>query len=385
DIYNFSSHRHRRAPYSTYHTTMKLLRVVLVLLLPAVSSCLPCRRRDDYDYDSIFSFGDSFADTGNGAVVFAEHSLFSPATKPPYGMTFFGQPTGRNSNGRLIIDFIAEKLGLPFVPPYLAHNGSFRQGANFAVAGATSLDASFFSDIPGVGKFVLNTSSSVQLGWFDSLKPLLCSPAQECKGFFHKSLFFMGEFGVNDYSFSVFGKTPLEVRSMVPDVVKTISSATERIIKRDGAKAVVVPGIPPLGCMPPNLAMFPSTDPAGYEPGTGCLRQFNEIAVYHNTLLQDAIKNVQKNHPDVRVIYADFFTPVIRIVQSPGTFGFTSDILRCCCGGGGKYNFNMSAGCGMPGATVCEDPSTHLFWDGHMTEAAYHFIADGWLNSINES
>jgi hypothetical protein len=72
----------------------------------------------------------------------------------------------------------AEKLGLPFVPPYLAHNGSFRQGANFAVAGATSLDASFFSDIPGVGKFVLNTSSSVQLGWFDSLKPLLCSPAQ---------------------------------------------------------------------------------------------------------------------------------------------------------------------------------------------------------------
>uniref|UniRef100_A0A0D9Y554 Esterase n=1 Tax=Oryza glumipatula TaxID=40148 RepID=A0A0D9Y554_9ORYZ len=361
-------------PYSTYHTTMKLLRIVLVLLLPAVSSCLPCRRRDDYDYDSIFSFGDSFADTGNGAVVFAEHSLFSPATKPPYGMTFFGQPTGRNSNGRLIIDFIAEKLGLPFVPPYLAHNGCFRQGANFAVAGATSLDASFFSDIPGVGKFVLNTSSSVQLGWFDSLKPSLCSPAQECKGFFHKSLFFMGEFGVNDYSFSVFGKTPLE-----------FGENHLRIIKRDGAKAVVVPGIPPLGCMPPNLAMFPSTDPAGYEPGTGCLRQFNEIAVYHNTLLQDVIKNVQKNHPDVRVIYADFFTPVIRIVQSPGTFGFTSDILRCCCGGGGKYNFNMSAGCGMPGATVCEDPSTHLFWDGHMTEAAYHFIADGWLNSINES
>uniref|UniRef100_A0A0E0BZ10 Esterase n=1 Tax=Oryza meridionalis TaxID=40149 RepID=A0A0E0BZ10_9ORYZ len=325
------------APYSTTRSTMKLLRIVLVLLLPAFSSCLPCRRRRYGDYDSIYSFGDSFADTGNGAVVFAEHSLFSPATKPPYGMTFFGHPHHR------------------------LHR--FRQGANFAVSGATTLDASFFSDIPGVGKFVLNTSSSVQLGWFDSLKPSLCSPAQECKGFFHKSLFFMGEFGVNDYSFSVFGKTPLE----------------------DGAKAVVVPGIPPLGCMPPNLAMFPSTDPAGYEPGTGCLRQFNEIAVYHNTLLQDAIKNVQKNHPDVRVIYAEFFTPVIRIVQSPGTFSFTSDILRCCCGGGGKYNFNMSAGCGMPGATVCEDPSRHLFWDGLMTEAAYHFIADGWLNSINES
>ena len=72
----------------------------------------------------------------------------------------------------------AEKLDLPFVPPYLSHNGSFSEGVNFAVAGATALNASFFRDIPLVGSFVLNTSSSVQLGWFDSLKPSLCSPAQ---------------------------------------------------------------------------------------------------------------------------------------------------------------------------------------------------------------
>uniref|UniRef100_A0A0D9UYA9 GDSL esterase/lipase n=1 Tax=Leersia perrieri TaxID=77586 RepID=A0A0D9UYA9_9ORYZ len=310
-------------PCSSSSSRMKLLLLVLLLLLPAISCCFPSRRR----YDSIFSFGDSYADTGNGAT-----------------------------------------LGLPFVPPFLAYNGSFRQGANFAVAGATTLDARFFSDLPGVGKFVLNTTSSVQLRWFDSLKPSLCGPARE--------------FGVNDYSFSVFGKTLPEVRAIVPDVVKTISTATERLIRMVGAKTVVVPGIPPLGCSPPNLAIFPSADPADYEPGTGCLKQFNEIAVYHNTLLQGAVEIVQKAHPDVQVVYADFFTPVIRIVESPGTFGFTSDILRCCCGGGGKYNFNMSAGCGMQGATVCGDPSTHLFWDGHMTEAAYRFIANDWLNSI---
>jgi hypothetical protein len=39
----------------------------------------------------------------------------------------------------------------------------------------------------------------------------------------------MGEFGVNDYSFSVFGKTLTQIRSFVPDVVKTISAATEVI------------------------------------------------------------------------------------------------------------------------------------------------------------
>uniref|UniRef100_A0A453EGI6 GDSL esterase/lipase n=3 Tax=Aegilops tauschii subsp. strangulata TaxID=200361 RepID=A0A453EGI6_AEGTS len=57
-------------------------------------------------YDSIFSFGDSFSDTGNNPVVFAASSVFDPVTRPPYGSTYFGRPTGRKSDGRLIIDFI---------------------------------------------------------------------------------------------------------------------------------------------------------------------------------------------------------------------------------------------------------------------------------------
>ncbi|XP_047057524.1 GDSL esterase/lipase At1g28590-like [Lolium rigidum] len=356
---------------------MKLLCILPVLLL----ACVEPAASSVQSYDSIFSFGDSFADTGNDIVVFAENSLVTPAAELPYGMTFFGRPTGRNSNGRLIIDFIAEKLELPFVPPYLTHNGSFRRGANFAVAGATALDASFFRDIPGVGQFVLNSSSGVQLRWFDSLKPSLCSPEQACRCFFKKSLFFMGEIGFNDYSFAIFGMNTTQLRSIVPDVVKTVSAAIEVVIKQ-GARTVVVPGIPPLGCTPPNLFFFPSTDPAGYENSTGCLKDLNEIAVHHNSLLQESLKNVRRNHPIARVVYADFFTPVIEMVQSPDKFGLIQDVLRCCCGGGGKYNFNISAGCGMPGATVCEDPSAYLFWDGHLTEEAYRYIAKGWLNSI---
>ncbi|TVU22869.1 hypothetical protein EJB05_32590 [Eragrostis curvula] len=299
---------------------MKLLCFLSVLLLASVAenvSALPAGRR----YEAIFSFGDSFADTGNDIVVLAEHSIFNPAAAPPYGMTFFGHPTGRNSNGRLIIDFIAEDLGLPFVPPFLAHNGSFRQGANFAVAGAFARSASFYSNLPIV----------------------------ECRGFFHKSLFFMGEYGVNDYSFSVFGMNVSEIRLFVPDVINTISMAAERIIKQ-GGKSVVMPGIPPLGCSPTNLALLPSDDPNNYD-ATGCLKQLNDLSVYHNSLLQEAVNKVQTKYPNVRVIYADFYTPVMDIIECPDKLGFTKDILRCCCGGGGKYNFNMSAGCGMPGST----------------------------------
>lgn len=341
----------------------------------------------------------------------------------------------------------AQKLGLPLPPPFLQpqqqHDG--RQGSNFAVAGAFARDASFYRDIPVVGAFALNTSSSVQLRWFQSL----CGrhhpyQADECRGQFRDALFFMGEFGVNDYSLSLFGKNLSQIRSFVPDVVKTISTATEVMLAarffalhvhawhvhghgllaadscracrqeviRQGATTVVVPGIPPMGCSPPNLAMFASADPADYDPRTGCLKGLNVLAVYHNSLLQEAVRDVGTKHRNVRVIYADFFTPVIDIVESPAKLGraccvvegdeynlqnyskrkvliiivagFTRDILRCCCGGGGKYNFNLSAGCGMPGSTVCQDPTAYLYWDGHFTEAAHRYIADGWLNSINQ-
>ncbi|CAN7117930.1 unnamed protein product [Brassica rapa subsp. narinosa] len=59
-----------------------------------------CRR-----FKSIISFRDSIADTENLL------GLSDPNDPPhvafrPYGDTFFHHPTGRFSNGRLIIDFI---------------------------------------------------------------------------------------------------------------------------------------------------------------------------------------------------------------------------------------------------------------------------------------
>ena len=55
-------------------------------------------------YEAIYSFGDSLTDTGNflrsGALA------FPTIAKLPYGETFFQHPTGRCSNGRLVVDFL---------------------------------------------------------------------------------------------------------------------------------------------------------------------------------------------------------------------------------------------------------------------------------------
>lgn len=360
----------------------KLLRAVTPLLLllvanlgstwaltPSSLAGLPARR----SYDSIFSFGDSFADTGNNPAVFAENAVPDPVTRAPYGSTFFGHPTGRNSNGRLIIDFIAQRLGLPLVPPSLAHNGSFHRGANFAVGGATALDAAFFHG----DKFPLNTSLGVQLEWFESLKPSLCRTTQECKEFFGRSLFFVGEFGVNDYHFSFLAKSVQEVMAFVPDVIGTISTAIERLIKH-GATSFVVPGTIPSGCVPPVLAMFADKDPAAYNSTTGCLEDYNKLGMHHNLLLQEALEKLRGRHPNTTIVYADLYGPIMEMVESPRKFGFEEDVLAICCGGPGTLF------CGDEGSYVCKKPSARLFWDGvHLTEVAYRYIADGWLGSID--
>ncbi|CAL4948435.1 unnamed protein product [Urochloa decumbens] len=85
-------------------------------------------------YTRLFSFGDSLADTGNYRFVYANDS--DPVLRLPYGETFFQfhRGTGRFSNGRFVLDFIAEALGLPFVRPYLSGRRAddFTRGANFA-------------------------------------------------------------------------------------------------------------------------------------------------------------------------------------------------------------------------------------------------------------
>ncbi|RDX68415.1 GDSL esterase/lipase [Mucuna pruriens] len=327
-------------------------------------------------YEAIFNFGDSLSDTGNflasGAISFPVIGKF------PYGQTFFRRATGRCSDGRLVIDFIADAYMLPYLPPYLAltKDQNIHHGVNFAVAGATALDTKFF-DKAGLGKFLwTNNSLNIQLGWFKTLKPSLCTTKQDCDSYFKRSLFLVGEIGGNDYNYAAISGNITQLKATVPLVVEAITMAISELIA-EGAVELLVPGNLPIGCSALYLTLYRSGNKEDYDEN-GCLKAFNGFAEYHNKELNHALETLRQKNPHARILYADYYGAAKRFFHAPGHYGFTSGALRACCGGGGPFNFNMSARCGHIGSKGCADPSTHANWDGiHLTEAAYRYIAKG--------
>ncbi|KAK7246383.1 hypothetical protein RIF29_41251 [Crotalaria pallida] len=330
-----------------------------------------------HPFEAIFNFGDSLSDTGN---FLASGAISFPVIgKLPYGETFFRHATGRCSDGRLVIDFIAEAYGLPYLPPYLklTNKGqNIHQGVNFAVAGATALEAEFFIR-KGVGNVLwTNDSLNIQLEWFKKLKPSLCTTKQDCDSYFKKSLFLVGEIGGNDYNYAAFaGGNVTQLLATVPMVVEAITKATSALID-EGAVELLVPGNLPIGCSAVYLTIFRSQNKEDYD-NNGCLKAFNGFAQYHNKQLNLALETLRHKYPHARITYGDYYGAAMQFFHAPGHHGFIRS-LRACCGGDGPFNFNNSARCGHIGSKACANPSKHANWDGiHLTEAAYRIIAKG--------
>jgi hypothetical protein len=155
---------------------LELLFSLVFLLLVRISGASSGSR----NITSMFTLGDSYIDTGN-FVIMAAPVIPEWIDKPPYGETFFGRPSGRPSDGRVIIDFIAEELRLPFLPASLANSSDdVSRGVNFAVGGATAIDVGFFERNSLAPFKLLNNSLDVQLAWFEKLRPSLCNTTEGC-------------------------------------------------------------------------------------------------------------------------------------------------------------------------------------------------------------
>ncbi|VVA13341.1 Hypothetical predicted protein [Prunus dulcis] len=312
------------------HHVLFGLVIWATLVLPSLSiSVRSC------SFPAMFNFGDSNSDTGGLSAAFGQAPY-------PNGETYFHTPSGRYSDGRLLIDFIAESLRLPHLSAFLDSVGSnFSHGANFATAGSTIRPPNTTISQSGVSPISLD----VQLVQFLDFRTR--SQIYQKKGevfgkllpkkeYFSQALYTF-DIGQNDLTAGYkLNLTTEQVKAYVPDVLSQLSH-TIKIVYEQGGRSFWIHNTGPLGCLPYVLDRF-LINPAQIDK-YGCADQFNEVAQYFNQRLKEALLHLKKDLPLAAITYVDVYSVKRTLITQTKKYGFGNPLIACC-GHGGKYNYN---------------------------------------------
>ncbi|XP_042504579.1 GDSL esterase/lipase At4g01130-like isoform X2 [Macadamia integrifolia] len=312
---------------------------------------------------SIFVFGDSLSDTGNAVEAY---SFYNQAEKSPYGSTFFHSPSGRFSDGRLIIDFLTSKWGLPFLQPYFSNIApNYRHGINFAVGGATAQNITdpvvFFLHLQ------INHFLSFKHKVYSSLNAKHISrcavshvPPVEA---FNNGLYVIC-IGSNDFLRAILRD------NLTPTVVKQKTVPLD--LHKEGAMNFLVFNFPAFGCTPLALTLG-SMGPFNSTDQFGCLQVYNAVVDFANVGLEKSLHVLSNKFSNIHVALVDFQKFTFDVAANPEIYGFRrSEKFKACCGyGGGPYNYNPLISCGKNAeAKACSNPREYTSWDGlHPTDA----------------
>ncbi|KAH7570373.1 hypothetical protein JRO89_XS05G0094400 [Xanthoceras sorbifolium] len=348
---------------------MVILNILVVSLLSSPSSAC--------SFPAVYNFGDSNSDTGSSSAAFGR-------VPSPNGETFFGRPSGRYSDGRLIIDFMADKLGLPYLNSYLdALQPNFRHGANFAVAGSTIQ--------PGNGELFdagFNPLSlDIQLLQFEQLKERTNEFYNQAKSSQIKSTFprmedfskalYTLDSGQNDLHFWLTTIGEEQAKASIPSIINQFAMAIEKLYQ-EGARTFWIHNTGPIGCLPFFSVEYPPQ--AGNADQNGCIKSYNEVAQEFNKQLKDTVSLLRTQFDDAVLIYVDIYSAKYTLISEAKKLGFVSPLEYCWIHTEDSHAYCLNKvivnGTEVNGVS-CEDPSKYISWDNiHYTEAANRWIAN---------
>ncbi|OWM71497.1 hypothetical protein CDL15_Pgr005684 [Punica granatum] len=336
---------------------LPLLVIVGVLHDVAAVEATPSR----CDFPAIYNFGDSNSDTGGISAAFYQMAA-------PDGETYFHRPAGRASDGRLIIDFIAEHLGLPHLSAYLDSLGtSYQHGANFATGGATIRRQNESWFLNGVSPFSLD----IQMAQFDQFK--------------NRSAYLYGSLR-NDLAAGFRNLSYAHVERLnetIPDIVNQFAESVQHLYDQ-GARTFWIHNTGPIGCLAITIQAVHDPMP-GYLDKQGCVKDQNDMASEFNRQLKEKVGQLRRQLPEAALTYIDVYSAKYGLIGAAKEQGF-GDPTRICCGV--QYK-DKHVWCGQSAdfngtklyAGSCKDPSSFVSWDGvHYTEAANHWLADRIVN-----
>ncbi|KAF2293227.1 hypothetical protein GH714_040573 [Hevea brasiliensis] len=224
------------------------------------------------------------------------------------GSTFFQHSTNRYYDGRLVIDFVAEALSLPYLPPFRRLKGkSSDHGVNFAVAGSTAIYTKFFVKNNIRVGFPFQSIQN-QIIWFNKFLekqgckgPLSSSP--QCKALLEDALIWVGELGANDYAYACMVKSSVSDDTVRKLAISSAIASMQVALLQKVMKYVVVPGLPPTGCLPLALSMGTNND----KDDIGCVKSVNDQSSTHNAVCQAKLQHLMKQFPAATIAYLDYW------------------------------------------------------------------------------
>ncbi|CAN1847270.1 GDSL esterase/lipase At1g29670 [Linum perenne] len=332
-------------------TNLCLHTVTLVLSLAAAQQQVPC----------YFIFGDSLADNGNNN----ELPSFARADYPPYGIDFPSGPSGRFSNGKTVVDVVAELLGFddyihPLSMASSTLDDTILKGVNYASAGAGIREET--------GRHLgVRVSFSCQvMNYQDTVAQivdLLGGDDVATTKYLSKCIYSVG-LGSNDYLNNYFMPllypTGLQFNpeEYANDLIRIYTSQLQ-IMYKYGARKFVLYGLGPVGCSPSELTRN-SLD------GSTCVDRINSANQIFNDKLRSLVVRFNRNTSDAKFIYINAYGIFQELIDNPIAHGFEETKEACC--GVGRNNGRITC---LPLQNPCENRTRYLFWDAfHPTEAA---------------
>ncbi|KAK6944688.1 GDSL lipase/esterase [Dillenia turbinata] len=353
-----------------------VIHVVLALSICLVGSETETARRT-----ALFIFGDSTVDPGNNNYI--KTIPENQADYTPYGQNgFFQGPTGRFSDGRVIIDYIAEYAGLPLIPPFLQSSAKFIYGANFASGGAgvlTETNQGLVIDL------------QTQLKYFEEVRTLLITELGEAqaKELISEAVYFIS-IGSNDYLAGYLGNPRMQELYQPEEYVRmVIGNLTHsiQVLYEKGGRRFGFLSLSPLGCLPALRALNSRASDGG------CLEEASALALAHNNALSAVLATLEQMLKGFYYCKNNFYDWLLDRITKPTEYGRSSlkqnawglslsiishthrfkDGVTACCGTG-PYGGIFTCG-GTKNVTeyhLCEHADEYVWWDSFHASERIH-------------
>ncbi|XP_065850258.1 GDSL lipase-like [Euphorbia lathyris] len=316
---------------------------------------------------ALFIFGDSLVDTGNNNYIIPHNR----ANSIPYGHNAFsGEPTGRFSDGRVIVDYIAEYAKLPLIPPFLQPSADFTHGANFASGGAVVLPLSdqetLVMDLPA------------QLNHFGDVQKLLRNKLgeEEAKDMIEEAVYLIS-IGSNDYMVNYLGNPQMQQKynpeMYVSMVIANLTNAILDLYDK-GARKFAILNLSPLGCIPTLRAMNPDV--------SGCFEAASALALAHNHALKTVLVNTLHRLKSIKFSNPEYsYNWLNNRIMNPSKYGFKDGVNACC--GSGEYGGIYSCGDNATDFKLCDNANEYIWWDSyHPTQRIHEQFAKALWNQL---